>query len=75
VLAKHSKSFSLIDCISVAWIACSGTLPGDWQRSELTEITAKVVISEAFVEGKLEALFRRDSLVLRERSTSKPVVG
>jgi len=26
-----------------------------WQKSELTEITAKVVIYEAFVEGKLEA--------------------
>jgi hypothetical protein len=26
-----------------------------WQRSELTEVTAKVVIYEAFVEGKLEA--------------------
>lgn len=27
-----------------------------WQRSELTDITAKVVIYDAFVEGKLEAL-------------------
>ena len=26
-----------------------------WQRSELTAVTAKVVIYEAFVEGKLEA--------------------
>ncbi len=26
-----------------------------WQRSELTDITAKVAIYEAFVEGKLEA--------------------
>jgi hypothetical protein len=26
-----------------------------WQRSELTDVTAKVVIYEAFVEGKLEA--------------------
>ena len=26
-----------------------------WQSSELTEVTAKVVIYEAFVEGKLEA--------------------
>jgi hypothetical protein len=25
-----------------------------WQRSELTDVTAKVVICEAFVEGKLE---------------------
>jgi len=26
-----------------------------WQRSELTDLTAKVVIYEAFVEGRLEA--------------------
>ncbi len=26
-----------------------------WQRSELTDVTAKVVIYEAFVDGKLEA--------------------
>jgi hypothetical protein len=26
-----------------------------WQRSELTDVTAKVLIYEAFVEGKLEA--------------------
>jgi hypothetical protein len=26
-----------------------------WQRSELTDVTAKVVIYEAFVEGELEA--------------------
>jgi hypothetical protein len=26
-----------------------------WQRSELTDVTAKVVIYEVFVEGKLEA--------------------
>jgi hypothetical protein len=26
-----------------------------WQRSELTDVTAKAVIHEAFVEGKLEA--------------------
>jgi hypothetical protein len=26
-----------------------------WQRSELTDVTAKVLIYEAFVEGRLEA--------------------
>jgi len=26
-----------------------------WQKSELTDVTAKVIIYEAFVEGKLEA--------------------
>jgi hypothetical protein len=27
----------------------------DWQKSELTDVAAKIVIYEAFVEGKLEA--------------------
>jgi hypothetical protein len=27
-----------------------------WQRSELTDVSAKVVIYEAFVEGKLDGL-------------------
>jgi len=26
-----------------------------WQKSELTDVTAKVVIYEAFIEGRLEA--------------------
>jgi hypothetical protein len=61
VLAKHSKSFSLIDCISVGVDRMQRnfepmrTLVETWQRSELTDVTAKVVIYEAFVECKLEA--------------------
>jgi hypothetical protein len=45
----------------LAWIECSGTSNRcvkqveSWQRSELTDVNAKVVIDEAFVEGKLEA--------------------
>ena len=61
VLAKHSKSFSLIDCIAVGVDRMQRNFEPmrkqveAWQRSELTDITAKVVISEAFVEGRLEA--------------------
>src|SRR6266567_3689267 len=61
VLAKHSKSFSLIDCISVGVDRMQRNVEPmrkqveAWQRSELTDVTAKVVIYEAFVEGKLEA--------------------
>jgi hypothetical protein len=61
VLAKHSKSFSLIDCISVGVDRMQRNFEPMrkqvevWQRSELTDVTAKVVIYEAFVEGKLEA--------------------
>jgi len=61
VLAKHSKSFSLIDCVSVGVDRMERNVEPmrkqveAWQRSELTDVTAKVVIYEAFVEGKLEA--------------------
>ena len=61
VLAKHSKSFSLIDCISVGVDRMQRNFESmrkqveAWQRSELTDVTAKAVIYEAFVEGKREA--------------------
>jgi hypothetical protein len=61
VLAKHSKSFSLIDCISVGVDRMQRNFEPmrkqveAWQRSELTDVTAKVVIYEALVEGQLEA--------------------
>ena len=61
VLAKHSKSFSLIDCIAVGVDRMQRNFEPmrkqveAWQRSELTDVTAKVVIYEAFVEAKLEA--------------------
>jgi hypothetical protein len=61
VLAKHSKSFSLIDCISVGVDRMQRNFEPmreqveAWQRSELTDVTAEVVIYEAVVEAKLEA--------------------
>jgi hypothetical protein len=61
VLAKHSKSFSLIDCISVGVDRLQRNFEPmrkqveAWQRSEFADVTAKVVIYEAFVEGRLEA--------------------
>jgi hypothetical protein len=61
VLAKHSKSFSLIDCISVGVDRMQRNFEPmrkqveAWQKSELTDVTVKVVIYEAFVEGRLEA--------------------
>jgi hypothetical protein len=60
VLAKRSKSFSLIDCVSVGVDRMQRNFEpmrkqvGAWQKSELSDVTAKVVIHEAFVEGKLE---------------------
>ena len=61
MLAKHSKAFFLIDCISVGVDRMQRNFEPmrkqieAWQRSELTDVTAKVVIYEAFVDGKLEA--------------------
>jgi len=61
VLAKHSKSFSLIDCISVGVDRMQRKLRADAQagggvaESELTDVIAKVVIYEAFIEGRLES--------------------
>jgi hypothetical protein len=61
VLAKHSKSFSLSDSISVGVDRMQRNFEPMrkhvevWQRSGLTDVTAKVVIYEAFLEGKLEA--------------------
>jgi hypothetical protein len=55
VLAKHSKSFSLIDCISVGVDRMHRNFEPvrkqveAWQRSELTDVTAKVIY-EAFVD-------------------------
>jgi len=60
VLAKHSKSFSLIDCVSVGVDRMQRNFEPmckqveAWQRCELTDVTAKVVIYEEFVEGKLD---------------------
>lgn len=61
VLAKHSKCFSVIHCMSVGVDILQRNFEPmrkqvePWERSELTDFTAKVVIYEAFVEGKLEA--------------------
>ena len=51
----------LIDCVSVGVDRMQRNFEPmrkqveAWQKSELTDVTAKVVIYEAFVEGKLEA--------------------
>ena len=59
VLAKHSKSFSLIDCISVGVDRMQRNFEPmrkqveAWQKSELTDVTAKVVIYEAVSATRL----------------------
>jgi len=60
VLGKHSKSFSLIDCIAVGVDRMQRNfepMRKVWRRGRglnSPTVTAKVVIYEAFVEGKLE---------------------
>ena len=59
-LNTRSHSHSLIASQSV-WIECNAISSPcvsrwkTWQRTELADVTAKVVIDAAFVEGKLEA--------------------
>ena len=60
VLAKHSKSFSLVDSISIGVDRMQRNFEpmqqqiAVWRQSELTNVTAKLLIYEAFVEGELE---------------------
>jgi hypothetical protein len=60
VLAKHSKSFSLVDSISIGVDRMQRSFEPmqqqitAWRQSELTNVTAKLLIYEAFVEGELE---------------------
>ncbi len=61
MLAKHSKSFSLIDSISVGVDRMQRNFEPmrkqveGWQTKEVTDVTVRVVIYGALVEGKLEA--------------------
>ena len=61
VLAKHSKLFSLVESLAIGVNRMQRNFEPmrkqveAWHRRELTDVTAKVVIYEAFVEGRLEA--------------------
>jgi len=60
VLAKHSKSFSLVDAISVGVDRMQRNFEPMrkqvevWRQAELTDVTAKMIIYEAFIESELE---------------------
>jgi hypothetical protein len=60
VLAKHSKSFSLVDAISVGVDRMQRNFEPmrkqveTWRCTELTDISAKMIIYEAFIESQLE---------------------
>jgi hypothetical protein len=61
VLAKHSKSFSLLDSISVGIDRMQRNFEPmrkqveAWCSAELTTVAAKMIIYEAFIESELEA--------------------
>ena len=60
VLAKHSKSFSLLDSISVGVDRMQRNFEPmqkqveAWRSAELTTVAAKMIIYEAFIESELE---------------------
>jgi hypothetical protein len=59
VLAKHSKSFSLVDAISVGVDRMQRNFEPMrkqvelWRQSELTDVTAKMIIYQAFIESEV----------------------
>lgn len=61
VLAKHSRSFNLIDTLAVGvdriqrnFEPIAKQVEG-WRQAQITDDRAKLILYEAFVEGKLEA--------------------
>jgi len=60
VLAKHSKNFSLVDALSIGVDRMQRNFEPmqhqieAWQASQITDVTAKLVIYQAFIEGGLE---------------------
>ncbi len=61
MLAKHSKSFSLIDCISVGVDRMQRNFEPmqrqveHWQQTQLTDAQAKLILYSAFVDAGLAA--------------------
>jgi len=60
LLAKHPKGFSLVDAISVGVDRMQRNFEPmrrqmeAWQKSELTDVTARIIIYQAFIEGELD---------------------
>ena len=61
VLAKHSKSFNLVDAIAVGVDRMQRNFEPmraqveRWQTAQVTDATAKLIVYQAFIEGDLEA--------------------
>jgi len=61
VLAKHTKSFNLVDTLSVGVDRIQRNFEPlqrqveTWRQTQITDDTAKLILYSAFVDGKLEA--------------------
>jgi len=61
VLAKHTKSFNLIDTLSVGVDRIQRNFEPLqrqvelWRKTQITDDTAKLIFYSAFIDGKLEA--------------------
>ena len=61
VLAKHTKSFNLIDTLSVGVDRIQRNFEPlqrqveTWRRTQITDDAAKLILYSAFIDGKLEA--------------------
>jgi hypothetical protein len=61
VLAKHSKSFNLIDTLAVGVDRIQRNFEPmqrqveHWQQTQITDAQAKLIFYSAFVDGKLDA--------------------
>ena len=61
VLAKHTKSFNLVDTLSVGVDRIQRNFEPmqrqveTWRKTQITDDTAKLIFYSAFIDGKLEA--------------------
>ena len=61
VLAKHTKSFNLVDTLSVGVDRIQRNFEPlqrqveTWRKTQITDETAKLIFYSAFIDGKLEA--------------------
>ena len=61
ILAKHTKSFNLIDTLSVGVDRIQRNFEPlqrqfeTWRKTQITDETAKLILYTAFVDGKLDA--------------------
>jgi hypothetical protein len=61
VLAKHTKSFNLVDTLSIGVDRIQRNFEPlqrqveTWRKTQITDDTAKLIFYSAFIDGKLEA--------------------